>query len=405
MMQAANIPLGHLYSTGIQQNHETSQEELDLVDQLTNPNYVNDKQALQMVALTHDIKYNEVQPELQRIAVQGVNDFVQQGKDLMNKQRNKKALVGDNLIQMQIAKNNLTNKISALQQISKDKEVADKTLTNYIAQGVITPEEVQLAQKRFAESMASAKDPQDVRLLSNLYSEYANAKITKVKAESEAKAFKEAEAVYEPGVKALSKEGYSKATPEQARAWTDANYGENSQMWNYIRNKMIAKGQITEATTDDEARNIFANELSTRIKKLNFIPFNLNQASGTKGNPYKIKFTKQSDGRNYANLGLVPVPYIAEIEGNHVPGKVIGVIDDNGNKTMKFIWTEKPQGLMKQVNVDKNGAIELPLDETIESIIDNGTGVLDYESIGKQSTPKSNTKSAPTKWTPPNPKK
>ena len=94
---------------------------------------------------------------------------------------------------------------------------------------------------------------------------------------------------------------------------------------------------------------------------------------GTKANPYKIPFV---DG--IADLGAVPVPYVATIEGKDVPGKIISVRDANGVKTMKFIWIEKPQGLLKQYEVDKKGAIEIPFDPTVDYNIDGGTGKLDW---------------------------
>ena len=113
-------------------------------------------------------------------------------------------------------------------------------------------------------------------------------------------------------------------------------------------------------------------------------------ATGTKANPYPIQFQKEDDGRYHANLGAAVVPYTAQIPvvengktvNKDVKGVVQEVIDGNGKRTMKFLWNEKPTGVLKSFVPDKNGAIEIPYDDAIQYNIDGGTAKLNFKSVG-----------------------
>ena len=309
-MNAANIPLGHLYSTGIQPNHVVSPDELELVDKLTNPNYLADKQAAEVGRLMADVRLPEIEYDLKGKAVSRLDQYQKASEDLLRNQKGDRTKF-NNASKLQLLKlrHDLNLDLSAMNQHLKDFNKTQGDVARYASQGVLD-KDTEIAT--FNEYKKKLKDPLigfgELPIYSNMIAEVVKPKLGQKQKENEDKLRKEALAVYEPMVKDLSRQNFGPITQAQARKWVDDNYKDGSKGWDIIRNKMIFNGTISEITPDNEARDIYAEIGAKKAHKLNITSGW--GAQGSQGLTYNV----DENGNKVYNIESIGIQHSGKVK-------------------------------------------------------------------------------------------
>ena len=180
MMQSANIPLEHLYSTGVQPEHQYSAQEDEMLNLLFNKDqYLQDQQNTQVGALTAKVIKPEITPDLQWKALQDIDNYQNSLKALYTTQKDKRKLSSENLLQAQKLKNDLDFKLSAYHQNTVNFDSTMKSLDEMVAHGYITSEESIQAVNDYRKAAADRNitSNADMPLLSAIVSKYASPRI------------------------------------------------------------------------------------------------------------------------------------------------------------------------------------------------------------------------------------
>lgn len=187
MMQAAHIPLGHLYSSGVQPQHEYSQQEDEMINLLFNKDqYLQDQQNAQVGALTAKVVLPEITPDLQWKALQDIKNYEDKVKALYVTQKDRRKLSSENLLQAQRLKNELDFSLSAYHQNTANFDSTMKSIDDMVGRGILTPEEGVSSVEEYKRNAAdrNIKSNADMPLLSAIVAKYTGPRI---KAEDEIK--------------------------------------------------------------------------------------------------------------------------------------------------------------------------------------------------------------------------
>jgi hypothetical protein len=289
-MDNSRIPLGHLYSPGLEPTPDKGIGVLDILNVIQNKDQIiAEKQNNAILEVLNGAYKAKYLPEYQRLAQQSSNALIQTGKDILKEQAklggaNKYNFKGDAAIKMFQAREKLNSDLLGLEQLGKNSEDATKRMLQALEDGTITPEEVAAAKKVHDESITTAKDVGEVKQLMPLYLEYITKKENAKRAENQRKLFEETEKVYAPGVTALSGRGYENITPSAALEFINQNYTPGSDQWNYLKTQIQRQKMFPPNTTDDDVRMFFAENMAQRAKKKTINPisiFNLNAKQET----------------------------------------------------------------------------------------------------------------------------
>lgn len=190
MMQPAHIPLGHLYSSGVQPVHQYSPEEQELVSKLVNRDqYLQDQQAEQVGKLMASVRMPEILPELQNKALARLTKYKQDLMDLYKSQRDKRKLTSENLLKAKQLEYGLNFDLSTMKQIKDDFDKANVLATGYASRGLLSQEEEAQALDKWKSVL---KDPNAGLTDIPLYSTQIRGIVTpKEKAENELLKYKQ----------------------------------------------------------------------------------------------------------------------------------------------------------------------------------------------------------------------
>jgi hypothetical protein len=171
---------------------------------------------------------------------------------------------------------------------------------------------------------------------------------------------------------------YESFDDEERRESFKANFPENSKEYRALYKPQ--EGMSQEGMSYDKVMDWYVKGAETQYYQKTYRePY---QSPATV--PYEIDFIQTSDGKYFANLGAVPVPYKTEVEGAAVLGHVVGIEYDPETrlKTMIFHYqteVEDPTTYGKKVTAKKTARIQY--DKVIERKIGGGYANLDFSNI------------------------
>ena len=257
MIAPTRIPLGHLYSTGVQPDVQYSPEQQEFINLLTNKDqYLQDQQYAEVGKLMAAVKTPELLAKLQPKALERINRHKQDLMNLYKMQRDRRRLSDENLLEADRLQRELMFDLSSLRQTTEDFLKSQDDISKYAAGGYITPDEVVQLQNEF---YAKAADPNtnfgDIPFFSQMLGRAVNPKIEKAKQED---AYKKIEQVIKPLLDRYAGRDYTRPTLDQ---WKQVMLTSipNDEMGAFIRLHQ-STGAVPQSATPEEAFDILAKK-------------------------------------------------------------------------------------------------------------------------------------------------
>lgn len=388
MIQPTRIPLGHLYSSGVQPNHVYSPEEDELISLLGDKEgYIQKKQYDEIGKIMADIKEPELLPKIQPKALARIEKYKQDLMDLYKGQRDRRKLSEANLLKADQMKRELKFDLSTLGQLKVDFDKETHKLAEYLGRQLLTTDEAAEIESEF---YAKAADPNVGFADVPFYSQMLAQKVAPREREQKVKAQAEQEKQFNDRLFGLYKqwnftEGGTKGRNDASvRQNIEASHPSGSTQWQMLDDELAQRNFYPEGVITEADKKSYL----TRISKSGYNPseasrgsMNITNTFGGK-DKYKLKPIKQGDF-TYFNFSGKPV---SDIYGEY-SGKYTTIKRDDKTNELQVFLSQVVNSKNEPIDLDsreglyfmettgakrdpnKAGGVWLPYNEAVEGAL------------------------------------
>lgn len=377
-MQAAQIPLGHLYSTGVQPSHEYSPQEDELINMLVNRDqYLQDQQLEQVGKMMSSVRFPDVLPRLQGKALASIEKHKQDLLNLYKSQKSKKTLSAENLLKAQQLRYGLESELKTYEYLSKDfNDKAGPAAMKWSADGLLNQQEESEELKKFYGYLED-----NTRNLTDIppYSEMLRAKVQpKLQKKQRDMTLDEIAKLEKPIVDKFQGKSYTDAKQQEIESTIDLVYPGDALQWG--GEKYLSIGALPPNATRDDIKKVMANRIMaqawTREKAPgNTTNVNLPAWERNQKPKYRVTEDKELYFTNKPTDGIV----VTEAFGKVQPGDLFipkRTITKNGRRYVLGTTVTKGEfelgdGYVKTSTGAKYNPVEVPLDDNVKDIIES----------------------------------